>query len=228
VFDGVSGAAETQGVDPRLFSQTLAALTADKARKYGPKGVVKAAMEASRENKEIGASTACVLGLDEFGRLFGVNLGDSGVFIVRDRKILFRTKEQQHFFNCPYQLSSVTSAGVNNGDSIAMGQNIQQSLQVGDWIILATDGLFDNVFPKDIVSLVNQAKASQELADQLGDLAADNSVDKERSSPFEGAARMAKVEWKGGKVDDVTVIVLRVKDDPNHQPLTLLSSLPGN
>lgn len=111
VFDGVSGAFETRGVDPRLYSQTLAALTRDKVRDYGPQKVVKAAIDASLENDQVGASTACVVGMDEFGRVFGINLGDSGVRIVRNEKMLFRTKEQQHFFNCPYQLGTDSEDG---------------------------------------------------------------------------------------------------------------------
>ncbi len=107
VFDGVSGAYESRGVDPRLFSQTLAALTQANVRAYGGAGgVVKAAIDAAAANTIIGASTACVLGMDEFGRVFGINLGDSGARIIRSGKMVFRTKEQQHFFNCPYQLGT--------------------------------------------------------------------------------------------------------------------------
>lgn len=111
VFDGVSGAYEAMGVDPRLYSQTLAALTREKVQEYGAESVVKAAIDASLENTTIGASTACVVGMDRVGRLFGINLGDSGVRIVRDGKVIWRTKEQQHFFNCPYQLGSDSEDG---------------------------------------------------------------------------------------------------------------------
>jgi hypothetical protein len=117
VFDGVSGAADTQGVDPRLFSQKMAALTSRKVRQYGPSSVVKAVYEAAELNDQIGACTACVIGMDNTGRVYGVNLGDSGVLIIRDGKKIFKTKEQQHQFNCPFQLSSVT-----NTDTMAMGQ----------------------------------------------------------------------------------------------------------
>lgn len=107
VFDGVSGASETRGVDPRLYSQTLAALTQTNVRAYGgAQGVVRAAIDAADANTQIGASTASVIGMDEFGRLFGINLGDSGVRIIRGQKMIWRTREQQHFFNCPYQLGT--------------------------------------------------------------------------------------------------------------------------
>lgn len=118
VFDGVSGASDTRGVDPRLYSQTLAATTRDLVREYGSAGVVKAAISASLANEEIGASTACVIGMDRYARLFGINLGDSGVRIIRNGKLIFRTKEQQHFFNCPYQLGTDSEDGYVNNNLI--------------------------------------------------------------------------------------------------------------
>lgn len=111
VFDGVSGTYETRGVDPRLYSQSLASRTCELVKKLGAKDVTKAAIRASRDNDEIGASTVCVVGLDRTGRLFGINLGDSGVRLIRGQKLIFRTKEQQHFFNCPYQLGTDSEDG---------------------------------------------------------------------------------------------------------------------
>lgn len=111
VFDGVSGAYETRGVDPRLYSQRLASRTCELVKKLGPKDVTKAAIKAANDNDEIGASTVCVVGMDRNGRLFGINLGDSGVRLIRGEKLVFRTKEQQHFFNCPYQLGTDSEDG---------------------------------------------------------------------------------------------------------------------
>lgn len=45
-----------------------------------------------------------------------VNLGDSGLIIFRDGNIVFKTVEQQHYFNCPYQL------GTDSNDTVYMGQ----------------------------------------------------------------------------------------------------------
>lgn len=221
VFDGVSGASETRGVDPRLYSQTLAAFTQTNVRAYGgAQGVVKAAIDAADANTQIGASTASVIGMDEFGRLFGINLGDSGVRIIRGGKLLWRTKEQQHFFNCPLQL------GTDSEDSLMMGQNVQQKLKEGDWVILATDGLFDNMPDKDIVGYAVQSDNPMELAESLGEKATANSLDKKFVSPFEMAAKKAGVKWRGGKVDDVTIVAIKIRDDSSIQPLTLLSTLP--
>lgn len=62
-----------------------------------------------------GSSTTIVAGLDATGESLGVaNLGDSSCIVLRRSPHIFRhmtiakrTKEQQHFFNCPYQLSKV-------------------------------------------------------------------------------------------------------------------------
>ncbi|PXF46719.1 phosphatase 2C 80 [Gracilariopsis chorda] len=219
VFDGVSGAFETRGVDPRLYSQTLAANTREFVRELGAQNVVKAAYQAAATNEQIGASTACVVGMDRYARLFGINLGDSGVRIVRGNKLVFRTKEQQHFFNCPYQL------GTDSEDALAMGQNVQQKLQAGDWVIVATDGLYDNMSDTDIVAMAAHASDATELADSLGERAAVRAVDKQFVSPFMQAAMQAGVKWEGGKADDITVVVARVEDDESLLSTSLLSTL---
>ena len=219
VFDGVSGAFETRGVDPRRYSQVLAAKTRDNVRQLGSAQVVKAAIEAAESNPEVGASTACVVGMDVYGRVFGINLGDSGVRVVRDNKCVFRTREQQHFFNCPYQL------GTDSEDSLRMGQNVQTKVRVGDYLVVATDGLFDNCPDQDIVSVCQQGGDAMEIAEQLGDIANERAQDPSYKSPFMAAALDAGVQWQGGKPDDITVVVARITDEDIGDSC-LLSTLP--
>lgn len=220
VFDGVSGAYATRGVDPRRYSQMLAALTQAGVKQLGSENAVKAAISAAEANTEIGASTACVVGMDEFGRMFGINLGDSGFRIIRGNRMIWRTREDQHFFNCPYQL------GTDSEDTMQMGQNIQQKVRDGDWCILATDGLFDNVEDKEIAAVASQSEDPTTLAEELADIATKYSYDKKKESPFAKAAKKASVEWSGGKVDDITIVAIRIKDDASIRPVTLLSVLP--
>ena len=52
----------------------------------------------------VGSSTACVLVVHQ-ERLYSANLGDSGFMIVRDGKVLTKSKEQVHYFNAPFQLT---------------------------------------------------------------------------------------------------------------------------
>lgn len=51
-----------------------------------------------------GSSTACIAVLKD-DQLHVANLGDSGVWLVRAGKVVFATTQQQHQFNCPYQIS---------------------------------------------------------------------------------------------------------------------------
>jgi protein phosphatase PTC7 len=54
----------------------------------------------------IGSSTACIVTLNrEERRVYSANLGDSGFLIIRDREVVHRSEEQQHYFNTPFQLA---------------------------------------------------------------------------------------------------------------------------
>lgn len=109
-----------------------------------------------------GSSTASLLRIDkDTGMLDSANLGDSSFLIIRDRKdILYRSPEQQHFFNCPYQLAITPKGPSRDGyvcdkPSDAEVKSIQ--LKDHDIVILATDGYFDNMFDQDTLAGVQNA-----------------------------------------------------------------------
>ena len=52
-----------------------------------------------------GSATVCILVL-EGARLHAANLGDSGFWVLRGRKVVHRSPQQQHAFNWPFQLGS--------------------------------------------------------------------------------------------------------------------------
>lgn len=96
------------------------------------------------------------------------------------------------------------------------------NLQVGDTIVMGSDGLFDNIFDQEIVSVVTTNDDVPNAAKALADLARNHSVDTKFDSPFslEARARGFDVPWwkkvfgmkfTGGKLDDITVIVGKVK-----------------
>lgn len=111
-------------------------------------------------------------------------------------------------------------------NSLAMGQNVQQKVREGDWVVLATDGLYDNVSDAEIVSMVSRAEDAMTLAETLGNLASSRSIDLKFRSPFMIAAEKAGVKWQGGKADDITVVTMQVQDDESLSPPALLSTLP--
>ena len=106
-------------------------------------------MKDSKDPELIGSSTACVLVFNrDTKKLHSANLGDSGFVIVRNNKIVYRSSAQCHFFNCPYQLSLMTERLMKQGaisDRPEMADVATVELSEGDFILLATDGLWDNL-----------------------------------------------------------------------------------
>ena len=100
-----------------------------------------------------GSTTATVAQLTQDFKIKTCNLGDSGYLILRpaDPTIekVFRSTSQQHYFNCPYQTGNHSVKPPS-----AQGFSTSHDIQLNDIIILGTDGLWDNVFDDDIMSLV--------------------------------------------------------------------------
>lgn len=86
----------------------------------------------------------------------------------------------------------------------------------GDVVILATDGLFDNMELDEIVAEVGAWEQSERvselsaLAEQLVHKARLLSLDKMKDSPFALLAKENDIMWGGGMPDDTTVVVARV------------------
>lgn len=103
--------------------------------------------------KYAGSSTACVLILNrEDSTVYTANIGDSGFIIVREGQIIHRSEEQQHYFNTPFQLSLPPPGHGHNvlSDSPESADTHSFPVLDGDVILVATDGVFDNV-PTDLL-----------------------------------------------------------------------------
>ena len=146
-----------------------------------------------------------------------LNLGDSGVLIVRPSKednklfnIMFRSKEQQYRFNHPYQCGT-NYKPPTNADVHA------HIVEDNDVVILATDGVLDNLFNEDIMMCLNKAydkrmsdkatSSEAQASNCLARTAEQLSYRKDYDSPFAKNAREAGRNHPGGKPDDITVIV---------------------
>lgn len=112
-------------------------------------------------------------------RLTTCNMGDSGCIVLRPTpaaaaySVVFRTQEQQHYFNCPYQLSSPETrvkfpgtlhdhprlARASHFTLCPNGAFFSKMFMAGvvevrlDIIVAATDGVFDNLFDSNITEL---------------------------------------------------------------------------
>lgn len=216
VADGVSGWAE-QNVNPALFPKELMAnissFVGDEEVNYDPQLLIKKAHAAT---SSIGSATIIVAMLEKNGILKIANVGDCGLRVIRKGQIVFSTCPQEHYFDCPYQLSSEVVSQTYL-DAVVSCVNLIE----GDITVMGSDGLFDNVFDREIVSTLTTISDVAESAKALANLANKHSTDLAFDSPYslEGRARGYDLPlWKkflgqkltGGKLDDITVIVSRV------------------
>ncbi|XP_050936322.1 probable protein phosphatase 2C 26 isoform X3 [Cucumis melo] len=154
--------------------------------------------------------------MERDGMLKIANVGDCGLKVIRKGQIIFSTSPQEHFFDCPYQLSSER---VGQTFLDATVSNVE--LIEGDILVMGSDGLFDNVFDYEIVATATKYIDVGEAAKALANLASSHSADKAFESPYSLEARSKGYDvpfWKkmlgmkltGGKLDDITVVVGQV------------------
>ncbi|KAI0082669.1 protein serine/threonine phosphatase 2C [Panus rudis PR-1116 ss-1] len=254
VADGVGGWIDS-GVDPALFAQALMhhahryAKTSwpgepeiDPTQDYEEREQVEGWELRPQECLELayggvlreravlaGSSTGCIVHLNAGnGILRSANLGDSGFCIIRSSSLLYQQEPQTHFFNCPKQLSKIPPILGGRGtlsDSPRDADVYETKVLDGDIVILYTDGLSDNVFhsemvsvcslvsrqfatvprlldPSQVVSSFQEDALVQAIADRMVDYAQMCMINKRRISPFQRAAIREGLYHRGGKVDE--------------------------
>ncbi|KAI0831284.1 protein serine/threonine phosphatase 2C [Trametes gibbosa] len=200
-----------------------------------------------------GSSTACVLTLNASnGVLRAANLGDSGFLVIRASSVIYTQRSQTHFFNCPKQLSKLPTSEKRFSracvDHPSDADLCELKLRHGDIIIAyartqkltliaQTDGLSDNVFPAEMVTICSMVarqsqmtrrtltaagkqesvqpvedQEAQDMAERIVEYARMCMFNRKRVSPFERAAAREGMYFRGGKVDDVTVLVTIVQE----------------
>jgi protein phosphatase PTC7 len=229
VADGVGGW-RAYGVDPGLFSLNLMR-SCERLVKAGyfisdqPAQLLASGFREMQESKRpvIGSSTACLAILSHAdGKLYTANIGDSGFLVVRDGKVVHRSHEQQHYFNTPFQLSLPPSnmAADVLSDAPESADRYEFSVEDGDVIVLATDGVFDNIPDSLLVAEIGALQTGSSTPDPARIQACANSIaliarklsqDESFLSPFAKNARTSGFfNVSGGKEDDVTVILAAV------------------
>jgi serine/threonine protein phosphatase PrpC len=249
--DGV-GEWETFGLDPSKFSNELMShchyelksnfdsILEAEENDVSDK-VIECTFEAMKRIQSYGSSTF-LIGYCTNSNLHTASLGDSGIIVLRLREysrnytVVYRSKEQQHSFNCPYQLARLPDpkdydhlAENGLGTLISLLRRIKRPthdspfdshiekivLKQGDIIIAATDGLFDNLFDADIIKVVESIqgkflpdeKFCKILSRELAEKAVERGWDQNYRSPFSKHAARGGKRFIGGKLDDTTVIV---------------------
>lgn len=231
VADGVGGWTEI-GIDSGEYSRELCKNAARYVANRGANNPREIMRYAYDNSKATGTSTCCVLTIQD-NVLRAANLGDSGFLVLRQTqqglKFVMQSEEQQHDFNTPRQL------GTNSLDMPHDAHRYELQLHPGDIVIAGTDGLFDNLSVDDIMhelekhigQLRNKASklsATDEetltkLADHIATTAYLVSKDQNVTTPFSNSAAKYNIEHRGGKMDDITIIVAMVA--PISGPETL-------
>jgi serine/threonine protein phosphatase PrpC len=177
VADGVGGWSEARPpVDSGLYSRALLSASreyCDEAILRGESPNATRALEfAQKKVKLEGSSTACLVVAGRNGVIRVSNVGDSGLQIWRRNRLpgaalrveeaaklwekKYEAEQQQHFFNCPFQLSNR-----NESDVPSSGLNEDVPVAVGDLIIAGTDGLWDNLGEAEVSSILARFEFEQ-------------------------------------------------------------------
>jgi protein phosphatase PTC7 len=265
IADGVGEWEWRFRLDPRKFAEQLMKGCLVASRKFNDQDdIEQKALNVLTEGynfvSAFGSSTACVGVLDSVGEKIGVaNIGDSGFLHYRKQFItggmsmtcVMKTREQQHAFNMPYQLSrlpkpehyeelasdpiysdliktirSLSGRQLSKIDKPIDCDLYSSRLREGDMLVFATDGVLDNLWSYDILSIVGdvgkfspfEARMNfsesgptdpQEIAKAIATAAFEKStIESGYKSPFgvECRKRTGAVHL-GGKMDDISVVV---------------------
>jgi protein phosphatase PTC7 len=216
VADGVGGWNEA-GVDPSRYSKQLVKNVEEyfksDPRKYS-KDPKELTIIAGKSSNEIGSSTLVVVTIDQDTQeVVTSNVGDSGFAIFRKNEedlyeLIEMSQQQQHEFNFPFQLGT-------NGDDPAKAERSRFKIKKNDILVVASDGLWDNMFDEDIVKLINSVKTAagmplEKLVDRIINQTFNNSRNNNYMSPFAKGAKDNGMQYIGGKPDDITIIVAEV------------------
>ncbi|KAL0453168.1 UNVERIFIED_CONTAM: putative protein phosphatase 2C 55 [Sesamum latifolium] len=123
---------------------------------------------------------------------------------------------------CIITLSGDKLRAVNVGDSGFLDNpsaavEMELRVEAGDVVVAGTDGLMDNMHASEIVESVRRgSEKGRMMAEQvcyMANVALYNSFDGYADTPYSMASRKAGKWHRGGKVDDITVIIARIVRD---------------
>ncbi|KAF5196754.1 phosphatase PTC7-like protein [Thalictrum thalictroides] len=210
VADGV-GQWSLEGVNAGIYARELMENCAkivsqsDRASITEPDQIL---IQSAAESHSPGTSTALVANFD--GQVLHVaNLGDSGFIVIRNGTVFRKSLPMVYGFNFPVQIGK-------GDDPSKLIEGYHIVLNEGDVIISATDGLFDNLYEKEIALVVSKSLEACLKPKEIAEYLTRRSQEVGRSatvrSPFADAAQAAGYTGTvGGKLDDVTVIVSMVQ-----------------
>ena len=247
--DGVGAWSTREKGHAALWSRLILHFWAVEAEKdsYGassepdPKKYLQDAFDQTKEatsepNEWHGTTTACsaLLHTDSENPphpvVYVTQLGDSQVLIIRpkEKKTLFKTEEQWHWFDCPRQL------GTNSPDEPNVNAVVDKiTIEEDDIVLAMSDGVVDNLWEHEVVeNVVDSLKKWQNgdhsnvmhsddtsgyadgmrfVAQELVKAARVIAEDQFAESPFMERAIEEGLSIEGGKPDDISVVAALCK-----------------
>jgi serine/threonine protein phosphatase PrpC len=148
--------------------------------------------------------------------IYATNLGDCAIMVIRpgDKEIIYRSKEQWHWFDCPRQL------GTNSPDTpkdIAVMDIVD--IKEGDVVAAVSDGVIDNLWEHEvcekIIESLEKWQSGEEgseggmafVAREIMEAARIIAEDPTAESPFMERALDEGIATEGGKLDDISVVL---------------------
>jgi len=145
-------------------------------------------------------------------------------------EVVARSVDQLLGFNFPTQIGYPPIIGRDGGAGSKHCAFQTLSLRAGDVCILASDGVFDNLFDEELIAVVSKATpppihaGSDAVVQDWVVAAADSVVHAARlaadrittPTPFSRAAKLYGKPYQGGKLDDITVVVAVAVEGPAH------------
>ncbi|KAI9171346.1 rRNA-processing UTP23 [Paramyrothecium foliicola] len=219
--------------------QDIAAALSDSAHEPNPIDTLQTAFEktqlATGAHNWQGTTTVCgaqlytrrTSGTSSDGLLpllYVTNLGDCQVMVLRpqEKKVVYKTKEQWHWFDCPRQL------GTNSPDTPKDNAVMDTvDLEVGDVVLAMSDGVIDNLWEHEITKCIFESIEDWEsdkgakghfdrsggrgggmkaAAHELVAAATKVAMDPFAESPFMEHAIEEGLASEGGKLDDISVV----------------------
>lgn len=116
-------------------------------------------------------------------------VGDCGLIVIRRGRIIYETDAQQHDVDYPFQL------GDGSADTPKDGVRVLIPVRRGDVVIMGSDGIFDNVYSRDICKLMWKALETCPFYESAGTTAP--------TTPGEGESQL-----RGGQLLDQTLSAL--------------------
>jgi protein phosphatase PTC7 len=212
VADGVGGSREGN-VDPGKYAWSLLSGIGKlfswndqlfEAQRVLAEEYAKAIDQAEHQKA---SSTVCLADIDTVtSTLHLYNIGDSGCRIIRNGRIIYRSPVGQFDFNFPHQLSvvdrdepvSVRQFAIDTVNRYMSNDNV--SLKADDLVIVATDGVFDNLYENQILDWIKEHDQLdiQTMTTEFARHVRRESEKKSGDSPFSQAARSKRFRWHGG------------------------------